>query len=164
MYFTKFLLALTLTGSALAAPTPARSELEARVVPRASTDPIQTGLIFTIQNAKAGTVLDLSAGDNKTITCYPANGGKNQQWTTLWTGNSWNFQSVNTGLYLGISGTTTNGTNLTVASTPTSWDIWHDEVNATNYRIYIPNTVQNWDLWDFGNPVAGDPVTLWQAW
>ncbi|KIK58577.1 carbohydrate-binding module family 13 protein [Collybiopsis luxurians FD-317 M1] len=157
MHLTKLLFFLfTLTVSALAAVTPRA------VVPRAE-ELIQSGRTFTIINAKAGTVVDLSAGDNTTSTGWTPNNGLNQRWTTLWTGHSWNFQSVITGSYLGISGTAANGANLTVSTTPTDWDIWHDTVNVSNYRIYIPNTAQNWDLWDFGNPVAGDPITLWQA-
>ncbi|GAW04592.1 carbohydrate-binding module family 13 protein [Lentinula edodes] len=125
---------------------------------------IQSGSVFTIHNVKADTVVDLSAGDNTTVTGWSLNGGKNQQWTTLWSGESWNFQSVATGLYLGIVGTPGNGTNLTVASTPTAWDIWHDTVNETNYRIFVPNTTVNWDLWGYGDATSGDPITLWGTW
>ncbi|KAJ3739962.1 putative mannanase [Lentinula detonsa] len=167
MLFTKLTSCLVslfaLTACTVAVVLPSRSELESRVYPRA-TEPIQSGLVFTIHNVKADTVVDLSAGDNKTITGWSLNGGKNQQWTTIWTGESWNFQSVETGLYLGFTGTAGNGTNLTVASTPTAWDIWHDTVNETNYRIFAPNTTVNWDLWGYGDAISGDPITLWGAW
>ncbi|KAJ3982045.1 putative mannanase [Lentinula detonsa] len=184
MLFTKLTSCLAslfaLTACTVAVVLPSRSELESRVYPRA-TEPIQSGLVFTIHNVKADTVVDLSAGDNKTITGWSLNGGKNQQWTTIWSGESWNFQSVETGLYLGFTGTAGNGTNLTVASTPTAWDIWHDTVNETNYRyvavtragmedihvipsIFAPNTTVNWDLWGYGDAISGDPITLWGAW
>ncbi|KAF5376012.1 hypothetical protein D9757_008834 [Collybiopsis confluens] len=168
MSFTKlFMFLFALAGLSLVSTTPVRVPKSPispiKVVPRA-TELIQSGSTFTIHNVKGGTVVDLSAGDNKTITGWTANGGKNQQWNTLWAGNSWNIQSVETGFYLGFSGTAANGTNLTVSSTPTGWDIWHDEVNATNYRIFAPNTTQNWDLFNFGSSVAGNPITLWQTW
>jgi len=160
MLFTKLFVLFASTSLAAAVVLP-RSQRS--VYPRAS-ELIQTGLNFTIVNAKSGTVVDLSAGDNTTITGWTPNGGKNQQWTTLWNGNAWNFKSVGTGRYLGILGNAGNGTNLTAASTPTDWDIWHDEVNATNYRIYYPNTTVNWDLFDYGDATPGDPITLWGAW
>ncbi|KAJ3892008.1 putative mannanase [Lentinula edodes] len=167
MLFTKFAPSLislfSLAAYTLAVVMPPRSELESRVYPRA-TELIQSGSVFTIHNVKADTVVDLSAGDNTTITGWSLNGGKNQQWTTLWSGESWNFQSVATGLYLGIVGIPGNGTNLTVASTPTAWDIWHDTVNETNYRIFVPNTTVNWDLWGYGDATSGDPITLWGTW
>ncbi|KAJ3718214.1 putative mannanase [Lentinula raphanica] len=155
---------LAFAACTLAVVLPSRSELDARVYLRATSELVQSGSVFTIHNVKSGTVVDLSAGDNKTITGWALNGGKNQQWETIWSGNSWNFKSVETGLYLGFTGTAGNATNLTVASTPTGWDIWHDTVNETNYRIFAPNTTVNWDLWDYGNAVSGDPITLWGAW
>jgi len=165
MYFTKPLLGLlSIAGSALGAAMPVRPELESRVVARATTELIQSGLTFTIFNVKSNTVVDLSDGDNTTVTGWASNGGPNQQWTTIWTGDSWNFQNVHSGTYLGIAGPAENGQNLTASSTPTSWDIWHDDVNASNYRIYIPNTIQNWDLYADGDPTSGDPITLWGAW
>lgn len=157
MYFTKPLFyLLSLAGSALTAATPVRSNLESRVSPR-STELIQSGLSFNIYNVKSGTVMDLSAADNKSsklprlstfsfeftvdpysylVIGYPLDqvGGNNQKWTTLWNGGGWYFQNVQTGTYLGIAGTPDDGQNLTVSTTPTNWDIWHDSVNETNYR------------------------------
>ncbi|KAE9404205.1 putative mannanase [Gymnopus androsaceus JB14] len=166
MHFTKSLLCLfSLAGSALTAATPVRSELETRVLPRA-TELIQSGLTFNIHNVKSGTVMDLSGVDNKSIIGYPLDsvGGENQKWTTLWTGEAWNFQNALTGAYLGIAGTAQDGQNLTVSTTPTGWDIWHDTVNETNYRVFIPNTSQNWDLYADGDATPGDPITLWGEW
>lgn len=157
MHFTKSLLCLfSLAGSALTAATPVRSELETRVLPRA-TELIQSGLTFNIHNVKSGTVMDLSGVDNKSsefytypemfgsnsssfpVIGYPLDsvGGENQKWTTLWTGEAWNFQNALTGAYLGIAGTAQDGQNLTVSTTPTGWDIWHDTVNETNYRYVL---------------------------
>lgn len=32
------------------------------------------------------------------------------------------------------------------------------------FRIYVPNTYENLDLWANGDPTPGDPITLWTGW
>ncbi|KAJ7741020.1 hypothetical protein B0H16DRAFT_49119 [Mycena metata] len=39
---------------------------------------VQSGLTYRITNAKAGTVVDLSGGDNRSIIGYPYHAGPNQ--------------------------------------------------------------------------------------
>jgi len=125
---------------------------------------VASGSTYIIVNVKGGTVMDLSAGDNKTITGWVYNGGSNQHWTLNWVGNGWTFRNVNTGTYLGIQGTPADGLPLVAVSTPFVWDIWPDAVNATTYRIFVPNTLENWDLYDYGATNSGDPITLWTSW
>ncbi|KAK7434536.1 hypothetical protein VKT23_020145 [Stygiomarasmius scandens] len=128
---------------------------------------VQSGDTWTIHNAKSGTVLDLSMGDNTTVTGWSLNNGPNQHWNTTWTGSHWNIQNQFTGFFLAIAGGTSaagNGTTLIGSPEAFDWDIWHDERNDTNYRLYVPGTHFNADLWDFGNPRIGDPVTTWAAW
>lgn len=31
-------------------------------------------------------------------------------------------------------------------------------------RVFAPFTVYNLDLWNYGDPVPGDPITLWGKW
>jgi len=95
---------------------------------------------------------------------YPDHDGANQRWKMNWTSGGWTFQSAGLGLFIGLSGTAANGTKLEAVSTATPWDIWPDSVNSSNYRIFVHNTIQNWDLADFGNATPGTPVQTWARW
>ncbi|KAJ7126415.1 ricin B-like lectin [Mycena crocata] len=125
---------------------------------------VQSGLTYRIINAKAGTVMDLSGVDNKTIIGYPYHNGDNQHWTLTWTGNAWTIRSVSSGLYIGLDGAPADGVPLIATPTPFQFDIWHDEEDNLNYRIFVPNTKINFDLYDDGNPAPGTPITLWYRW
>ncbi|KAF5367920.1 hypothetical protein D9758_004364 [Tetrapyrgos nigripes] len=128
---------------------------------------IQSGDTWTIFNAKSGTVMDLNMQDNTTVIGWALNNGPNQHWNTTWTGSHWNLQNQYTGSYLSIVGDVSdagNGVALAGSPNPFDWDIWHDNDNDTNYRLYVPGTVFNLDLWDFGLSRNGNPITLWSAW
>ncbi|KAJ7771160.1 ricin B-like lectin [Mycena maculata] len=122
---------------------------------------VQSGRII---NAKSGTAMDLSGGDNKYIIGYPYHDGTNQHWTLTWTGNSWTFRSESSGLYLGLAGAPADGTRLIAMPTPVEFDIWHDEQDPANYRIFVPNTNFNFDLYGDGDSTPGTPITLWYKW
>jgi hypothetical protein len=128
------------------------------------TAEVNSGLTYVITNVKAGTVIDLSAGDNKTVTGWAYNGGTNQKWTMNWVGNGWTFQNQNTQTYLGIEGTPADGLPLVAVSTPFTWHIWRDETNSSTYRIFVPNTIYNLDLFGYGLTTSGDPIQLWTTW
>ncbi|KAJ7724854.1 ricin B-like lectin [Mycena metata] len=125
---------------------------------------VQSGLTYRITNAKAGTVVDLSGGDNRSIIGYPYHAGPNQHWMVTWTGHAWTIRSLSSGLYLSLGGTPGDGTPLIATSTPFEFDIWHDETDKANYRIFVPNTKLNLDLYNDGNPTPGTPITLWYQW
>ncbi|ESK84072.1 carbohydrate-binding module family 13 protein [Moniliophthora roreri MCA 2997] len=130
----------------------------------APAEVVQSGGTYRIVNASSGTLLDLSQQDNRSVIGWPRNDAPNQHWTVVWAGNGWTFQSVSSNTFLGIEATPENGVPLIVKQEPTIWHIWHDQINSENYRVYIPNTTQNWDLYDYGNKRPGDPVTLWTNW
>jgi len=119
---------------------------------------------YVVTNVKSGTVMDLSAGDNSTITGWSPNGGVNQKWTLNWTGSAWTFRSNYTGTYLSIAGSPADGTRLVASPTAFEWHIWRDQANPNTFRIFVPNTYENLDLWADGDPTPGDPITLWTAW
>lgn len=125
---------------------------------------VVSGQSYVLVNTKSGTVLDLSAGDNRTVTGWAYNGGSNQYWTLGWVGNGWTFRNANSGTYLGIQGTPADGLALAAVTTAFVWDIWPDAVVSNAYRIFVPNTLQNWDLYNYGAANSGDPVTLWTSW
>ncbi|KAG6844367.1 hypothetical protein H0H87_007443 [Tephrocybe sp. NHM501043] len=125
---------------------------------------VQSGNVYTITNAKSGTVIDLSGEDNRSIIGFPGYGTPNQQWKLEWTNIGWTFQSVGSGQYLGIDGSNTDGTRLVAVSNPFGWHIWHDEVDPSTYRIFVPNTEFNIDLYARGSSVPGTPITLWYKW
>ncbi|SJL15871.1 uncharacterized protein ARMOST_19379 [Armillaria ostoyae] len=125
---------------------------------------VDSGSTYKIRNAKSGTVLDLSGVDNTAIIGYPDHNGANQQWTLTWTGRSWTFRSVSSNQYLGLAGASGNGTKLLAVAEPFEWDIWHDEIDQTTFRVFAPNTTYNFDLWNYGDSVPGDPITLWTKW
>ncbi|KAK0432363.1 ricin B-like lectin [Armillaria borealis] len=142
---------------------------------------VDSGSTYKIRNAKSGTVLDLSGVDNTAIIGYPDHNGANQQvyfclpssyfsllsrcsGPLTWTGRSWTFRSVSSSQYLGLAGTSGNGTKLLAVAEPFEWDIWHDEIDQTTFRVFAPNTTYNFDLWNYGDSVPGDPITLWAKW
>jgi len=128
---------------------------------------VNSGSTYLITNVKAGTAVDLSAGDNTTVTGWTVNGASgsaNQHWAMNWTGNSWTFRSVYTGHYLSINGTAADGTGIVASATPFGWDIWRDDNNTNTFRIFVPNTIQNLDLYGDGLKTPGDPITLWSTW
>ncbi|KAG6848633.1 hypothetical protein H0H93_015319 [Arthromyces matolae] len=108
-----------------------------------SAEYVQSGFTYTITNAKAGTVVDLSGEDNR---------------------SRWTFQSVGSGLYIAIDGSSADGTRLVAQTTPFGWDIWHDATNPETYRIFIHNTTYNWDLYHNGDSAPKTPITLWYQW
>ncbi|KAK0468610.1 ricin B lectin domain-containing protein [Armillaria novae-zelandiae] len=125
---------------------------------------VDSGSTYKIRNAKSGTILDLSGVDNTAIIGYPDHNGANQQWVLTWTGRSWTFRSVSSNQYLGLEGSAGNGTKLLAVAQPFEWHIWHDETDQTTFRVFAPNTTYNFDLWNYGDPVPGDPITLWTKW
>ncbi|KAJ7599606.1 ricin B-like lectin [Mycena floridula] len=126
---------------------------------------VQSGQTYKLVNVKSSTVvMDLSGTDNRSIIGYPDQDGPNQKWTMAWTGHSWTFRSVSSGLYLNISGQPADGTKLVAAPEPCQWDIWHDESNHDAYRIFIPGTGFNLDLYNYGDATPGNPITLWYRW
>jgi len=136
-------------------------------IPRAhlaTRDNIQIGGTYTIINVKAGTVVDLSAGDNTSIIGYPYHGGSNQKWTFTWVQGAWSIKSAGLGTYIGLAGAATNGTKLVAVASPVPWDIWFDTVNPTTYRFFVHGTTQNWDLTNYGNSTPGMPIQTWARW
>ncbi|PPQ69130.1 hypothetical protein CVT26_003578 [Gymnopilus dilepis] len=85
------------------------------------------------------------------------------KWAMSWTGSAWTFQNVWTGKFLTAVGTN-DGANITATDTPFGWDIWRDENDPNTFRIFVPNTHENLDLWGNGLATPGNPITLWWTW
>ena len=102
-----------------------------------------------------------------------------------WLGNGWSFQNAYTGSYLGVQGNVSNGLPIVAVNSPFTWHIWRDDVNPNNFRwkstfplnirrgsylsffldrIFVPNTTQNLDLYNYGLNTSGDPIQLWSTW
>ncbi|KAA1473290.1 carbohydrate-binding module family 13 protein [Dentipellis sp. KUC8613] len=126
---------------------------------------IQSGGTYTITNGQAGTALDLSGGDERSIIGFGFHGQGNQQWTFEQPqGTGWTIRSVATGKFLDIEGEPGDGTRVVASDCPREWDIWPDDEDSSAFRFFIPNTTYNIDLSDHGNPTPGTPVTLWGKW
>jgi len=126
---------------------------------------IQSGGLYKFINAKGGTVIDLSGGDNRSIIGYPETGGPNQAWVFEQTSDGpWTIRSVSSGKFLGVEGNYCDGVQVVAVDSPFRWDIWPDEQNPGHYRFFVPNTQFVLDLADHGNPTPGTPVTLWTQW
>ncbi|KAK7682003.1 hypothetical protein QCA50_014967 [Cerrena zonata] len=125
---------------------------------------VQSGATYRLINAKAGNVLDLSGGDNRSIIGYDWHGGENQKWELDNQGSGWTLRNKGTGLYLSVDGYGQDGTPIVASENPTQWDIWPDEEDPSVHRIFIPNTRLNVDLSDHGNPTPGTLITLWGKW
>ncbi|KAG2002382.1 hypothetical protein CC2G_004577 [Coprinopsis cinerea AmutBmut pab1-1] len=128
-----------------------------------TVEKIQDGRTYAIRNIKSGTVVEV-AKDNKSIVGNVLNSAPNQKWTTNWTGKGWTLRSVASGQYLSIAGPPANGTKLVLSAAAFEWHIWHDEVYPGVYRIFVPYTTQNLDLYNYGDFAPGTPVTLWNRW
>ncbi|KZT30065.1 carbohydrate-binding module family 13 protein [Neolentinus lepideus HHB14362 ss-1] len=126
---------------------------------------VQSGATYKIVNAKAGNVMDLSGGDDKSIIGYDFHDGVNQKWVIEQQGDgAWTFRSAGSGQYIAIEGVAQDGAPLVVQNEPFQWDVWPDEDDPSTFRVFIPNTRQNWDLSDHGNATPGTKVTLWDKW
>ncbi|KAL0948452.1 hypothetical protein HGRIS_011025 [Hohenbuehelia grisea] len=125
---------------------------------------VYSGGTYIFVNAKAGNCLDLSGGDNFSIIGYDNHGGDNQKWRLESDGSGWHIQNVGTGKYLAVDGFAGDGTPVIARDEPFTWDIWPDEEDGNLNRIFVPNTRQNIDLSDHGNPTPGQPITLWDKW
>ncbi|KAI0631469.1 ricin B-like lectin [Trametes polyzona] len=126
---------------------------------------LQGGKTYKITNAKGGTVLDLSGGqENSPITGYQWHGGANQRWTLEEANGTYHFRNAATGLYIGFDGEPKNFTPIIAASKAASWEIKPDHQDPSVFRVYLKGTDYVLDLSDHGNPNPGTPVTLWKKW
>ncbi|KAL1731600.1 hypothetical protein EV714DRAFT_208546 [Schizophyllum commune] len=87
------------------------------------------------------------------------------QWTLDWAGDGWNFRSLSTGKYISLGGAdAANGARLVAETDPFTWHIWTDEEVEGAYRIFVPDTHQNFDLYNHGDSTPGTPITTWYTW
>ncbi|KAL1662849.1 hypothetical protein GGF50DRAFT_58061 [Schizophyllum commune] len=98
------------------------------------------------------------------------------QWTLDWAGDGWNFRSLSTGKYISLGGAdAANGARLVAVTDPFTWHIWTDEEVEGAYRhlpyystilstIFVPDTHQNFDLYNHGDSTPGTPITTWYTW
>ncbi|KAL1721564.1 hypothetical protein EV715DRAFT_271180 [Schizophyllum commune] len=87
------------------------------------------------------------------------------QWTLDWAGDGWNFRSLSTGKYISLGGAdAANGARLVAETDPFTWHIWTDEEVEGAYRIFVPDTHQNFDLYNYGDSTPGTPITTWYTW
>ncbi|KAF7430831.1 hypothetical protein PC9H_006545 [Pleurotus ostreatus] len=122
---------------------------------------VNSGSTYIFVNEKAGTVADLSGGDNKSIIGYENHNGDNQKWHAEQQGENFTFKNVATGQYLGIEGEPGENTPVVVVDHPFEWHVTQDD---ESWRLWVPGTKYNMDLSDHGNPTPGTPVTLWGKW
>ncbi|EJC99403.1 ricin B-like lectin, partial [Fomitiporia mediterranea MF3/22] len=120
---------------------------------------------YKIVNAKGGTALDLSGGDNRTIIGFTVHGQANQQWTVSEPDSDDNqtifCQASN--LYLAIEDAPNDYTRIIASSSPTRWAIRRDGKDQNFWRVFFPGTGFNFDLSDHGNPTPGTVIHLWSA-
>ncbi|EIW52696.1 ricin B-like lectin [Trametes versicolor FP-101664 SS1] len=125
----------------------------------------EAGKTYQIINAKGGTVLDLSGGqDHSPITGYQWSGGSNQKWTLEQNGDGFQLKNAATGLYIGIDGEPSNSAPVIATSQGQHWEVKPDHSDPSVFRIFLKGTQFCLDLSDHGNPNPGTPVTLWKKW
>ncbi|KAL0948451.1 hypothetical protein HGRIS_011024 [Hohenbuehelia grisea] len=125
---------------------------------------LQSGSSYKLTNEKAGNVLDLSGGDNKSIIGYEWHGSDNQKWRVQQDGNNWTIQNVGTGKWLAVEGDAGDGAAVVGRDEPYQWEIKEDQKDSSVLRIYAPGTKYNVDLADHGNATAGNKIHLWAKW
>ncbi|TFK90709.1 carbohydrate-binding module family 13 protein [Polyporus arcularius HHB13444] len=126
---------------------------------------VQAGKAYKITNAKAGTVIDLSGGqESSPLTGYAYHGADNQKWELEDANGKYHLKNVATGLYVGFDGEPNNGTPVVASSRPFEWEVRPDDHNPEVLRVFVAGTQYCLDLSDHGNPNPGTPVTLWKKW
>ncbi|KZT01972.1 carbohydrate-binding module family 13 protein [Laetiporus sulphureus 93-53] len=117
--------------------------------------------MYVLLDARNGTALDLSGGDQKTLICLPAHMGPNQQWEFIPSGKGYTIRSAcasSRGLYLTLEDIYDNAP-IVASPFPASWNVQIDEKEET-LRISWPNTEYVMDLIDWGNAEPGAKVKL----
>ncbi|KAI0773163.1 ricin B-like lectin [Trametes elegans] len=126
---------------------------------------LQGGQTYKITNAKGGTVLDLSGGqDHSPITGYQWHGAANQRWTLEQNGDAYRFKNAATGLYISVDGEPKNFAPIIASQNAAEWEVKPDHNDPSGFRVYLKGTDYVLDLSDHGNPNPGTPVTLWKKW
>ncbi|KAI6043626.1 carbohydrate-binding module family 13 protein [Pisolithus marmoratus] len=133
---------------------------------RTVTACIRSGGTYALTNVKAqNSCLDLSGADHYSIIGFEYHGGSNQTWIfeRQYNGN-YLIKSVRPNLYLSIEGEPRDGTKVVAKSTPFEWHVEDQPGFQQAIRLFVPETNQNVDLSDNGNPTSSAPVTLWRKW
>jgi len=129
--------------------------------------PVQSGVIYKIVSAPAGTVVHLEAGGS--VAGHPYVEGKNQLWRALIQDEERPFlaafQNYATGQYLSIdrdsesSVALENGTLLVGSPSPFDWQLVRDVADADGYRLLVPFSSINVDL-EWGSSAPGTSIHL----
>ncbi|KAI0660211.1 ricin B-like lectin [Cubamyces menziesii] len=126
---------------------------------------LEGGQVYKITNAKGGTVLDLSGGqEHSPITGYAWHGGANQRWTLEQHGDAYRFKNAATGLFIDVDGEPKNFAPIIASTKWSDWEIRPDHHDPSTFRVFLKGTEYCLDLSDHGNPNPGTPVTLWKKW
>ncbi|KAG2122727.1 carbohydrate-binding module family 13 protein [Suillus clintonianus] len=135
---------------------------------------IQNGRAYTLKNCQAGTVMDLSGGNNYSIIGYHNNGGLNQLWIFQHIRHGdqqgWYIKSAGSDKYLSIEGgidDAGNGTKVVAveSESPFLWDVKDSDIEGVEgLRILVHGKKFSVDLSDNGNATEGTPVQLWTRW
>jgi len=126
---------------------------------------VQANTTYSLTNAKGGTCLDLSGGDNVSIIGYGFHNGANQGWTfESASDGAFNIKS-RSGQYLSAAGEPSNGQKVVAGSSPFAWRV-EDVQGVDNGVRIMPASNTNFcvDLSDHGNSTPGTPIELWGRW
>ncbi|OSC98570.1 carbohydrate-binding module family 13 protein [Trametes coccinea BRFM310] len=126
---------------------------------------IEANKVYKITNAKGGTVLDLSGGqDGSPITGYQWHSGANQRWQLEQHGDVYRFKNAATGLFINVDGEPKNFAPIVASTKWADFEIRPDSNDPSTFRVFLKGTNFVLDLSDHGNPNPGTPVTLWESW
>jgi hypothetical protein len=116
--------------------------------------------VYVLINGRGGTVVDISAADNKSIVGDTFDGGKQQQWRFEQLGQGFSICNVLTGLYITSEAGIDDNIALTTSPFPTSWAVGIDGNHDGNIWISWPNTGFVLDLTNNGQSTPGTPIHL----
>ncbi|KAI9437211.1 carbohydrate-binding module family 13 protein [Lactarius indigo] len=129
---------------------------------------IKSGQRYKITNEQHNMVIDLFAGDHKTILGHTFHGGENQLWIIEKQVNSqWTIRSVDHQKYLGVETTPNDGTHLVGLDQPQFWDIdilSDPKVPTPSVKLcyWVRGTCYVADYPSYGG--AGKKLQLWTSW
>ncbi|KAH8105195.1 ricin B lectin domain-containing protein [Cristinia sonorae] len=121
---------------------------------------LKTGASYVIVNKLTGFVVDLSAGDNKSVILFDLNGDSNQQWVAKKVGSFWTFQSKATGSYLGVAGEPVAQSLVVASKDAVRWTVEPDPTCAEFSRIIHGSTNFSLDIQEKDEAVPGTKVIL----
>ncbi|KAI0033336.1 hypothetical protein K488DRAFT_37086, partial [Vararia minispora EC-137] len=119
------------------------------------------GQIYFLVNDKSGTVVGLSAADQRSIV-GSTHRGLDEQWRLerqRSSGGAWLLRCLGSGKFLDFEGDPKAGARLIGSRVPRNWKLERVDEDTCAYHLYVPKTNLNAEL-AHGDPLPSAPIRL----